>query len=194
MNLRGFRLFFVFIAVMLGGLLFDLNTPSGLHLEPSDYAHVQLTFDEQIMAFDAARKEKYLIETGYYHHYFPLQKHIIIGPDSYIWFILEKVGYLVLIGVILWMISIIQAYNHRHSKMLKIPALGYLFVMIGDMADFLLTYNNLEYGKVFGLSITYNVLSFVIYIVIVIYQLIQNGGINLRGDGTSGYGVSHGHY
>lgn len=187
------KLTLTIVAILLGGLMFDLAT-SGMNVAPADYAHVSLSLDEQMQALNEARRQKYLTESGYYHQFFPLQKQIQLGMDTYIWFIMEKLGYLALVCVIFWLTTILRKYNVRLGRLLQIPITGYFLLLVGDMADFLLDYNNLQYGKVLGLPITYNTVSFLTYVIFVLHYVVKHGGSNLRTNSHGGYGMAHGSY
>lgn len=97
--------------------------------------------------------------------------HIGLTLSTYIWMALEKI---ILIWLVWVIIDICQDAGITH-----LPAIIFLWVQIGDLIDWALTYNT-PYWSIktnFGvLPISYNVISFFVYAIFVIWY----GSCNLR--------------
>lgn len=192
------RVVLSFIGIMLAGVLFELWTPSYHSIKRADYTHVELSLEEQLSAIDQAKRWKYMNEMGYTNNYFPYSSYPTkMATDTYLWFIINKVIMLWLVGIILWFTHMLNFYSPARANAILYPTLGYFCLQVIDFIDWFFTYNR-EYYSIatpwVEVPISWNIVSFLIYGIFVIYVHARNGGIDGSDTGFSGFGSTIGHY
>lgn len=139
------------------GVIFDVEIwPKSTDIKPEHYSYVTLSKDDSVKAMESYRKLIHLNKTGFYRDLFPRSEQKLT-LKGYIWFITD---FIILIAVIALWYSESSEYSRDFVLM-------FLFFAIGNFFDFLITYNE-NYTK----NISFNILSFVMYALFIVYKEI----------------------
>jgi hypothetical protein len=130
-------------------MVFDVDKlwPSLADIKPGEYTHIALTQSDSVKAIESYRKTIYLDDIGYYKDFFPLSNKKL-AKKMHAYYIVEKV--ILCMIAFLWIMEA-TAYS-------KPFVLMFLFFLIGDLADYLIIYNE-NYNP----YLSYNILFTVLY-------------------------------